>query len=101
MSQAEKGRLSAAPAVPQADSFFLLALFEAVAIVVVAVPAEKTDIHETRADGYPGCAEIDQSEFFKHVPPSLIGMRRAAWASSDKLCSPALLFAGIALHKLK
>ena len=83
-----------------ANSFSLLVLFEAVAIVVVAVPAEETDIHEARADGYPGCAEIDQAEFFKHVPPSLIGMKRAAWASSDKLCSPALLFAEIVLHKL-
>ena len=76
-----------------ANSFSLLVLFEAVAIVVVAVPAEKTDIHETRADGYPGGAEVYQAEFFKHVPPSLIGMRGAAWASSNKIHRHTLLFA--------
>lgn len=49
--------------------------FKAVAIIVVAVPAEKTDIHKACAYGYPGRAEVDGSKLFKHVPPSLIGMR--------------------------
>ena len=76
-------------------------LFEAVAIVVVAVPAEEADIDEACPDGYPGRTEVNDTEFVKHVPPVLIGMRGAAWAVSNKMHSPALLFAWFTLHKHK
>ena len=42
------------------------------AIIVVAVPAEETDIHKACTNGQPSGTEVDQTEFVKHVPPSLI-----------------------------
>ena len=68
-------------------------LFEAVAVVVVAVPAEEADIDEACTDGYPGRTEVNDTEFVKHVPPSLIEMRGAAWDGSNKIHRHALLFA--------
>lgn len=71
-AQAEKrdaAQLKHLPYLKHGELGFLPVFFEAVPIVVVAVPAEEADIHEACTDGYPRGAEVDQTEFFKHVPP--------------------------------
>ena len=68
-------------------------LFEAVAVVVVAVPAEEADIDEACADGYPSRTEVNDTEFVKHVPLVLIEVRGAPRSSSNKIHRYALLFA--------
>ena len=79
----------------------LFALAVDTAIIIVAIPAKKPDIDDTSTNGYPRRTEVNDAEFVKHVPPVLIGMRGAAQAGSNKMHSPALLFAWFTLHKHK
>ena len=52
-------------------------------VIVVAVPAEKTDVDNTRADGYPRGTEIDQTELCEHIPPTLIAGRNVSSPVKD------------------
>ena len=41
----------------------------AAAIIIVAVPAEKPDVHQTSTNGYPRRAEVNNTEFAEHIAP--------------------------------
>ena len=88
----EAARLKHLPYLRRGCLVSLPVLFEAVAVVVIAVPAEEADIDEACTDGYPSRTEVNDTEFVKHVPPSLIEMRGAAWAGSNKIHRHTLLF---------
>ena len=71
----DASRLKHLPYFRCGDLVLLPVFFEAVAVVVVAVPAEEADIDEASTDSYPGRTEVNNAEFVKHVPLLLIEVR--------------------------
>ena len=61
------------------------------AVIVVAVPAEKTDKGKTGTDGYPSDAKIKSTEFIKHRTPSKKGLsRNDTFRSKEELFGASL-----------
>ena len=62
----------------------LFALAVTAAIVIVSVPAEKTDIDDAGPDGDPRRTEVDQTKLIEHFSPSLVSARKETIPSAHE-----------------